>query len=86
MTTSKKEKSEITSEIVAHRLYNLDDYNKLHEKGYSNQEILQIWNRDIEHHTIANLLWLEANNPTALKEILAEYERLKTNNPYKSNP
>ena len=71
--------------VFTHRYYEEEDYNYLSQKGYTDEEIVEIWNRDIKHDIVSNLLWLEVNEPEVAKDVLAEYERLKVNNPYKSN-
>ena len=71
--------------VFTHRYYEEEDYNYLSQKGYTDEEIVEIFNRDIKHDIVSNLLWLEVNEPEVAKDVLAEYERLKVNNPYKSN-
>lgn len=71
--------------VFTHRYYEEEDYNYLSQKGYTDEEIVEIWNRDIKHDIVSNLLWLEVNEPEVAKDILTEYERLRENNPYKSN-
>ncbi len=71
--------------VFTHRYYEEEDYSYLSQKGYTDEEIVEIFNRDIKHDIVSNLLWLEVNEPEVAKDVLAEYERLKVNNPYKSN-
>lgn len=71
--------------VFTHRYYEEEDYNHLSQKGYSDEEIEKILDRDLKHDIVSNLLWLEVNDPEAAKDVLVEYERLKENNPYKSN-
>lgn len=35
-----------TKKITSHKNWNASDYNHLSEKGYTNSEILAIWDRD----------------------------------------
>ena len=81
----KKAESKHPRGVFTHRYYEEEDYNYLSQKGYSDEEIEEIWNRDIKHDIVSNLLWLEVNEPEVAKDVLAEYERLRENNPYKSN-
>jgi len=72
--------------IETHRRYQEDDYNHLKAKGYNDTEVAEIWNNDIRHDVISNLLWLRANAPNAAEKVLADFVNLKNNNPYQSNP
>ena len=81
----KKAENKHPRSVFTHRYYEEEDYNYLSQKGYTDEEIEEIWNRDIKHDIVSNLLWLEVNEPEVAKEVLAEYERLRENNPYKSN-
>ncbi len=81
----KKAESKHPRSVYTHRYYDEEDYNHLNQKGYTDEEIEKIWDRDIKNDIVSNLLWLEVNDPDAAKEVLEEYERLKVNNPYKSN-
>jgi len=56
------------------------------QKGYNDTEVAEIWNNDIRHDVISNLLWLRANAPNAAEKVLADFVNLKNNNPYQSNP
>ncbi len=73
-------------DIETHRRYQEDDYKHLKAKGYNDSEIANIWNNDIKHDIVSNLLWLRANNPEVAEEVLADFVNLKNNNPYQSNP
>jgi hypothetical protein len=81
-----KQESKHPRSVYTHRYYDEQDYEELSRKGYTDEEIAAIWDRDIKHDIVSNLLWLEVTDPAAAKNVLAEYERLKANNPYKSNP
>lgn len=81
-----REEIEFQYDICTHRRYQEDDYKHLKAKGYNDSEIANIWNNDIKHDIVSNLLWLRANNPEAAEEVLADFVNLKNNNPYQSNP
>lgn len=40
-----------TKQILAHTNYQVDDFNHLRTKGYTNQEVIAIWDRDNERES-----------------------------------
>lgn len=72
--------------IKNHRVFNPEDYERLQNKGYSDSEVIEIWNKDLKQRVLSDLLWLEAQSPEAVKTILAEFEEFKGKNPFTSNP
>jgi len=70
--------------IKSHRCFNEKDYEKLQSKGYEDSEIIQIWNKDLKQRVFSDLLWLETQNPKAVKNIFLEFQKLKNNNPFNS--
>lgn len=73
-------------EIKNHRRFYLKDYQHLKDKGYSDDKIVSIWNRDIRQSATMDLLWLEKFDHKAVKEIFANLEDLRKNNIFKTNP
>lgn len=69
--------------VYTHRYFDKQDYEHLSHKGYTDDDISAIWDRDMRNDIISNLLWLEANNPETVKEVLGEYKVLQKDNPYK---
>jgi len=37
----------MTKQIKNHQLFNINDYQERSERGYSDKEIISIWNRDL---------------------------------------
>jgi len=70
----------------SHRRFNPEDYKKLKSKGYSEPEIVNIWDEDIAKIALADLLWMDARNPEATEKFLSEFQRLRKENPFSSNP
>lgn len=71
--------------IEKHRRFNAEDYEALKNKGYSDYEISEIWNQDLRQRVLSDLLWLEAQNPEAAENLLAEFQKLREQNPFISN-
>ena len=71
--------------IKSHRCFNQEDYKRLQDKGYDDQEIIGIWDRDIHQRVLSDLLWIEAQTPKVVTSLFAEFEKQKGNNPFISN-
>ena len=71
--------------ITNHRCFAVDDYEYLSKKGYTDDEIVKIWNEDVRKRILADLLWLESYQSSEVMALLKEYRRLKNNNPYSSH-
>jgi len=71
--------------IKSHRRFDSEDYKHLQEKGYNDQEIIEIWERNINQRVLSDLLWIEAQNPKVVTSLLAEFEKQKGNNPFTIN-
>ena len=76
---------DLPERIRHHRRFALKDYQRLREKGYSDDEVIVIWNKDIRQSATMDLLWLEKFDPKAVKEIFANLEDLRKNNIFKSS-
>ena len=68
--------------IEKHRVFNPADYETLKNKGYSDTEIEEIWDTDVRQRTLFDLLWIAAKNPQTAEDIVAEFHRLKADNPF----
>lgn len=77
--------SDLPERVKHHRGFALKDYQRLREKGYSDDEIIVLWNKDIRQRTTMDLLWLEKFDPQAVKEIFANLKRLRDNNIFESS-
>jgi len=75
----------MNNSIKNHRVFNTEDYERLQNKGYSDFEIIEIWNKDLKQRVLADLLWLEAQSTEVVEKTLAEFEELKGKNPFISN-
>ncbi len=75
----------MNNSIKTHRVFNTEDYERLQNKGYSDPEVIEIWNKDLKQRVLADLLWLEAQSPEVVEKILAELQELKGKNPFTSN-
>ncbi|QQS59434.1 hypothetical protein IPN35_00905 [Candidatus Peregrinibacteria bacterium] len=71
--------------IENHRVFNPEDYEKLKTKGYGNAEIEEIWDKDLRQRTVSDLLWQAAKHPQTAEDIVAEFYRLKDDNPFTPN-
>ena len=71
---------DLPKKVKNHRRFVLKDYQYLSEKGYSDDEIIVIWNKDIRQSVTMDLLWLEKFDPKAVKEIFTNLEDLRKNN------
>lgn len=73
--------------IEKHRRFNAEDYEALKNKGYSDAEIEEIWDTDIRQRILFDLLWLAAKTPQTAEDLVAEFHRLKDDNPFSpTNP
>lgn len=52
--------------IKTHRRYDEKDYHRLSQKGYSDQEIIDIWNKDI----LNDFMWLGHFYPKVVQEFI----------------
>ena len=68
--------------IKSHRLYDEEDYKALSTKGYSDDEIIKIWNKSVSDVLFGHLLWLDAHDPESVKCLLTEFKKVKKNNPF----
>ena len=71
-----------STNILNHRCYNEQDYERLQAKGYSDEEIEKIWNDDLQRQIVADLLWLDAHQPEVAKKILEDYRKNRKDNPF----
>ena len=75
----------MNNSIKNHRVFNTEDYERLQNKGYSDSEVMDIWDKDLKQRVLSDLLWLEAQSPEIAETIIAEFQKLKDKNPFISN-
>ena len=71
--------------IINHRRYEKNDYERLKVKGYNDEEIEKIWDDDTQRQLVNDLLWLKANKPERAEQVIAEYDKHKEQNPHAQN-
>ena len=72
----------MNNSIKNHRVFNAEDYERLQSKGYSDSEVMDIWDKDLKQRVLSDLLWLEAQTPEIAETIITEFQKLKDNNPF----